>query len=603
MSCALTLTESSSLSSLCSLSIFPPDPLDKIVKDAFPNSRPQIDLKDSLGKATLYSFFYVIWILIVCVFFHTSVLAPTVLLFRADAPRWSKWLSFAMSTMSITLSLVFWISSCLYRGLGPVKTISPYHEEASEIPVDVIITTYNEDLDEIAGSLAAIQNIEWAGPIQVYVLDDASRDDVEKLIATMREARYPVTRITRFGNAGQKAGNLNNWLRNVPRTANFFVLLDCDMRPFPNILQVLFASYFDIPEHERRRFAFVQTPQFFRNYDGAHDLLDTCSMSFVKFALPFMNTISTVPFIGTGALWSRSSIESVGGFFEDTATEDVFSSCLVHTSENEFGEKYISKYLPIPVAAGIEPSTLAGRMDQHNRYSIGQAQTTVYFKFFLFCSKLRPAQRIVYLSTLGGWTRSIPSFLIMFLGGITANIFSAASNFYDGIWKPPLYIRVAIYCSMTLPVICPLLLPGLKMRETLHSMRMWLVYIPTEFAGFLHVIGVNIGYRFKSETKSKFWHPYFSFHIATYSAIVGSALLTIVAHLIAGSNSALSYLQPLTYIFFWSYAYYPVYAALRGNEAHTISDWLALEEGRNELFAVPIWPTESEWTDEKLKVV
>lgn len=89
------------------------------------------------------------------------------------------------------------------------------------IPVDIVITTYKEYLNEIAGALPAAQNIRWAGPIQIFILDDAKRSDVEILCSGISSSsRTPVTRVTRDTNTNRKAGFINN----VRTDADFFVL-------------------------------------------------------------------------------------------------------------------------------------------------------------------------------------------------------------------------------------------------------------------------------------------------------------------------------------------------------------------------------------------
>jgi len=46
----------------------------------------------------------------------------------------------------------------------------PINEETA-VAVDILVTSYKEDLDELAGTLASIQNIIWHGTVNVYVVE------------------------------------------------------------------------------------------------------------------------------------------------------------------------------------------------------------------------------------------------------------------------------------------------------------------------------------------------------------------------------------------------------------------------------------------------
>jgi len=141
------------------------------------------------------------------------------------------------------LSLPMWVLFFLYSRPPSVIPAPPITEETT-VAVDILVTTYNEDLDEVAGTLAAVQNLIWHGTVNVYILDDGKREDIADLCAGMKTCKFRVTRVVRQGNVGKKAGNLNNFLKVMPRTADFFVILDCDMRPFPNMwTQTRLISY------------------------------------------------------------------------------------------------------------------------------------------------------------------------------------------------------------------------------------------------------------------------------------------------------------------------------------------------------------------------
>ena len=74
-----------------------------------------------------------------------------------------------------------------------------------QVDIDVYITTYGEDLDTIRRTVTAAMDID--GRHTTYILDDGKSDEVRALAAELG-AEY----IVREGNAGAKAGNINNAL-------------------------------------------------------------------------------------------------------------------------------------------------------------------------------------------------------------------------------------------------------------------------------------------------------------------------------------------------------------------------------------------------------
>ena len=107
---------------------------------------------------------------------------------------------------------------------GTDLTELPMHLHETEVPIDVYITTYGEELDTIRRTVSAA--VAMHGEHTTYVLDDGKSDDVRALAAELG-AEY----IVREGNAGAKAGNINNALSVT--SGEFFVILDADFVPGP----------------------------------------------------------------------------------------------------------------------------------------------------------------------------------------------------------------------------------------------------------------------------------------------------------------------------------------------------------------------------------
>lgn len=374
------------------------------------------------------------------------------------------------------------------------------------------------------------------------------------------------------------------------------------MRPFPNMLHLLFGVYFDPKsQHERERIGFITTPQYFRNHNPDSDPFDMLCIVWVNMVMPCMGNVNTVPFIGTNALWKRDAIERAGGFLTQYATEDAATGCKVHLTDNENGEKYISKYLPLPVCAGLSPRSLPELMDQHNRWNVGNAQMTLHYNFFLFCEGLKPIQKYIYLCTMGGFLRHIPNFFIVWFGTIFFNVANAYVFKPGETFSLQTNAIIASVCSLILPTFSWLLLPGSSIGCKMRSIQMSFVYLPTEIVGLMAILGFKVPIRFASEVAGSKWHPLFYFHIIVYVSILTSAIFTIGRCVSLRITTCMPYIQTGLMLFLWTCILYPVALGIFGYQDREDKQWISLEKGRANLFEKPVWSTVDSISFEQLK--
>lgn len=508
-------------------------------------------------------------------------------LFADDIVIWAKIVFAAISGMFILTALPTWMVLLFWRRPEVQTThfVPP--------PVDIVLTTYKEHIDEVAGSLAACVNIDYTGQLNIYVLDDAGRSDVAALceeIGTKQNRKYPVHHVVRSTNKGRKGGNLNNWLETIPQTADFFITLDCDMRPFPNMCNVLFSHYYSLDLATQRKTAFLQSPQFFRNYRPANDGFDVCLMHFVKTVLPSLDALSTVPYIGTSALWKREALVRAGGFIDSHATEDVVTGCEVHRTKNIDGEPYISKYVPVPVSAGLSPRSLPELIDQRVRWNVGLVQMTAYHKFFLFAKGLGPMQRIAYLATCGGWIGS----LLLYLTVLGGTLFTNGFLTWSAIVKPEVNISgawgVAFAASFLVPFLVWLCLPGTTILSRIRGIQMATVFMTTQLVGLFYCLGVPVSVTTAAEGQGeRRWHSHFWIHGFSYFAVVGSGIAALVAQWQGNVRELAAYLQVLFLIASWTWSLWPILKSLRSFQSEEQPMWLELESGRSTLFDRPVF--------------
>ena len=120
------------------------------------------------------------------------------------------------------------------------------------INIDILITTYNEDVELVRLSIIDARKMEYPFDINIniYVLDDGNRLEMKK-IAEEEGVSY----IAREHNIGFKAGNLANAIHHT--YGDFIVICDADTRLFPGFLAKT-LGFFCNP-----LVAWVQTPQWF----------------------------------------------------------------------------------------------------------------------------------------------------------------------------------------------------------------------------------------------------------------------------------------------------------------------------------------------------
>ncbi len=633
-------------------SIFPPPPFDEAVKRAFPGRRQRSECGDkaapsdgydnvirlvlvSLEIVTLNVFLlyfdspsFLAFVLLNLLIAHALNLAyhnytiriallmllsvlgslfPLVFMHHKLVQLGSHWVYGFMVLVCVgptVLSLPDWV---VYMNYRPAVNVIPKPVAASEqVAVDVLLTTYREDIDEILGTLAAIQNLEWEGAVNVYVLDDGNREDVRVQCASLTRTRHPVTRVTRAGNAGGKAGNLNHFLRRHPRTADFFVTLDCDMRPFPSMLQLLFAAYHAVRVEERRRIGFITTPQFFRNYDSRDDVFDTVSTMFANTTMHAMHAARTVLYIGTNALVRRDAVERAGLFYTDFATEDCSTGCKVHATRNEFGEPYTSVYLPVPVAAGLSPRTLAQLLSQRFRWHNGMSATSMHYRYWVVPDgTLTPMQRFIYFTVIGAGIRNIFTFLLCWFGTVFVNLICTLhfELWVSKVSPSPSHVTLFYLLCIALVLVPWLLVPGSSIMATLRALRMQNVYVSTEFPCLLLLLGVRVRYRWSSQCESARWSPHFYLPATAYCTIVLSAVALFLRCVATGTSNCIPVIQAVFSVLLWTYKFYPILLALFGHQNDEHPKWLVLEEGRQDLFKTPVWSEADGVMIEQLKIL
>jgi cellulose synthase (UDP-forming) len=269
----------------------------------------------------------------------------------------------------------------------PTNRASLPHKMTHQPPlpqVDIFVCTYNESLSVLYRTLVGCVAIEYPNKT-IYLLDDGNRKAMAQLAKHLG-----VSYIARTENHHAKAGNLNNALSHTQ--GDLVLVLDADHVPTQGILQAL-VGYFQ----QNPKLAFIQTPQHFFTLDPFQrnlvldDVIQNEQDFFFQVIQPGNDYWNATFFAGTGALFSRTALASVGGFATETITEDTHTGLRLHA------KGWQSIMYNQNVTAGMAQDSFQDLVKQRVRWSRGMAQI-FYYNHPLWQKGLNWGQKICYFS-------------------------------------------------------------------------------------------------------------------------------------------------------------------------------------------------------------
>lgn len=237
----------------------------------------------------------------------------------------------------------------------------PLPDDPGQWPsIDVYVPSFNESVDVLLPTLIGCKAMDYPRK-KVYLLDDGRREEMRQLAA-----RLGIHYLTRPDNKDAKAGNINAALARTD--GELIAVFDADHIPTRAFLQMT-AGFF-----QNRKVALVQTPHHFFNPDpfernlkiykdvpGEQDL-------FYHQVQPCNDFWNASYFCGSCAVLRRSALTEIGGVAADTVTEDC------HTSLHLHSRGYESRYLNIPLAAGLAAERYSSYIKQRIRWARGMVQ-------------------------------------------------------------------------------------------------------------------------------------------------------------------------------------------------------------------------------------
>lgn len=273
-----------------------------------------------------------------------------------------------------------------------LRSIPQLHDKP--VTVDVFITTYGEDVEVIRATAEAAALMR--GQHRTTILDDGRSDDVMRLADNLH-----IGYLRRGGTDGAKAGNINAALAKT--NSDFFVIFDADFVPSRDFL------YETLPFFENSNTAFVQTPQHYDNLDTTISR-GAGYMQHVFYALiqPGKNRFNAAFCVGTNVIFRRSAIDDIGGIYQLSKSEDIWTSIKLHE------KGYRSVYIPTILAVGKTPETIKAYAKQQLRWATGGFEILFYANP-LFNKKLTVDQKIQYFTTVTYYFNGLAALCLLLL--------------------------------------------------------------------------------------------------------------------------------------------------------------------------------------------
>lgn len=333
----------------------------------------------------------------------------------------------------------------------------PMYIHKRKINVDVFIPVYGEPLEEIRTTVLAARDMH--GEHGTYILDDGKSDQVE-LMAEQVGVKY----IRRPTNEHAKAGNINYALSQT--NADYFVIFDADFAPSPEFL------YETIPFFENDKLAFVQTPQYYGN-DTNFVSSGAAFMQHVFYSLiqSGKNRFNAAFCVGTNVVFRRSAIDSIGGIYDKSKSEDIWTSVKLHE------QGYDSIYIPNVLAVGKTPETLEAYSKQQLRWATGSFE--IFLKHNpLFARKLTVEQRLQYFATTSYYFVGFSVLLLLLLPPLQIFFNLSPINVAFPFWQWALLYSGFYIIQLLLAFYT---MGGLKIRTLLLANASFPIYVKAFF--------------------------------------------------------------------------------------------------------------------------
>lgn len=340
-------------------------------------------------------------------FIYTTILAAgSYLLFRIGTINWDLWwlaiplfLAEAFSLMHIA-GFQYTVWAKIAGDNAPNRNMLIHELPGEEFRIYILIPTLNETADilsqTIKGAISAKNRYLEAAPntiIRIIICNDhkAAGNPDWTLIEDLAK-QHGIECVTRNEPGGAKAGNIEYVRKYVGAVGDCFIaIFDADQIAKPEFLIKTIPIFAD------PTVGWVQTGQYYRNLDNivarwANDQ----QMLFYKTICPGKAAQNANFICGTNFVIRAAALDQIGGFPQDSITEDFAASLRLHGY-------WRSYYLTDILSTGLGPMDLTSYFAQQKRWATGTLKELFRHWQTIFYGDpggFTPEQRIQY--TLSG---------------------------------------------------------------------------------------------------------------------------------------------------------------------------------------------------------
>lgn len=258
--------------------------------------------------------------------------------------------------------------------------------------VSILIPACNELILILKPTLEAAKE-QYYSPFEIVLIENSSNTEIKKKAIEL--ANQLNIKVLDMPYLGSKAKVLNLSLQYV--NSDFIAILDADQISSPNFISDTIPYLL-----KNKNLAFVQTPQDYRNGDESIIAKAASGQQypFYKYILPGRTLKNSAFSVGTNVLYNLKHLKDIGGFDENTVTEDIATSFALH--KRKFDTLFLSKLYAI----GYGPIDFSSYLIQQKRWANGTIcllkslfQFKIIFSGLTFSQWLRyTASAMYYLS-------------------------------------------------------------------------------------------------------------------------------------------------------------------------------------------------------------
>ena len=250
--------------------------------------------------------------------------------------------------------LVFWFFACFMSDAVPLAPPT-----RMRVAILTTIVPSKEPPESIEATLAAMSRIRYAGPLDLWVLDEEDDPRVHEMAQRYGIHHFTRHAIARYNQPGgpfaarMKSGNLNAWLDAHASRYDVMGQMDCDPVPEPGFLEET-LGYFRDPD-----VGYVVAPQVYTRNAGVNWIArgaDEQNFGFSSITQRGANRLGMPILIGSNHLVRTSMMRTIGGYVSHVVEDHITGMVAMATDNPATGRRWRGVYAHRVISRGEGPA-------------------------------------------------------------------------------------------------------------------------------------------------------------------------------------------------------------------------------------------------------